>query len=183
MFALLFGIEAQGQTTSPPVAQKKKPTVPQHKASGASSVKTPIPAKPLTTAKKGTYTPTGHMVAARTGTAHTTTAQNRRPVAVRQQTPSVQRYSEIQQALTDKGYYKGPVNGDWGPDSVDSLKRFQTEHKLEPDGKLGSLSLIALGLGPQHTASAQVPSAGKPPVEPSAVPPVAPQVQPPGQSQ
>jgi peptidoglycan hydrolase-like protein with peptidoglycan-binding domain len=179
MFALLFGIEAQGQTTPPPVAQKKKTTVTQHKAAGSSTVKTP--AKPLTTTKNGVHTPAVH-----TSTAHKTTPQNRRPVAVRQvrqQTPSVQRYTEIQQALADKGYYKGPVNGEWGADSVESLKRFQAEHNLESDGKLGSLSLIALGLGPQHTATAQATAGSKPSAEPSAAPLVSPQVQPPGQSQ
>jgi hypothetical protein len=33
---------------------------------------------------------------------------------------------------------------------VDALKRFQDEQKLESSGKLNSLSLIALGLGPKH---------------------------------
>jgi murein L,D-transpeptidase YcbB/YkuD len=67
-----------------------------------------------------------------------------------QQAPTPARYREIQQAMADRGYFKGPVNGEWGPDSVDALKRFQAGQNLTPDGKLGSLSLIALGLGPKR---------------------------------
>ena len=69
--------------------------------------------------------------------------------------PTPDRYREIQQALSDKGYYKGEVNGQWGPEASDALKRFQAEQNLESDGKLNSLSLIALGLGPKRTLGAQ----------------------------
>jgi peptidoglycan hydrolase-like protein with peptidoglycan-binding domain len=57
---------------------------------------------------------------------------------------------EFQQAIADRGYYTGPVNGTWGPDSIEALKRFQQDQNLAPDGKLGSLSIIALGLGPKR---------------------------------
>ena len=64
--------------------------------------------------------------------------------------PTPERYREIQQALADKGYYSGPVNGFWGAECIDALKRFQQDQNLEPDGKLGALSIIALGLGPKR---------------------------------
>jgi peptidoglycan hydrolase-like protein with peptidoglycan-binding domain len=64
--------------------------------------------------------------------------------------PTPERYKEIQQALADHGHYTGPVNGIWGPDSVEALKRFQQDQNLSPDGKIGALSLIALGLGPKR---------------------------------
>jgi murein L,D-transpeptidase YcbB/YkuD len=67
-----------------------------------------------------------------------------------QQAPTPDRYKEIQQALVDKGYLHGEPNGEWGADSVDALKRFQTEQNLTPDGKINSLSLIAMGLGPKR---------------------------------
>ena len=67
---------------------------------------------------------------------------------VAQQLPTPERYKEIQQALADKGYFHGPVDGAWGADSTGALKRFQREQNLEDDGKIGALSLIALGLGP-----------------------------------
>lgn len=72
-----------------------------------------------------------------------------------QQQPTPERYKEIQQALADRGYFNGDVNGTWGPDSVDALKRFQREQNLTDDGKLGSLSLIALGLGPKRPDSTE----------------------------
>jgi peptidoglycan hydrolase-like protein with peptidoglycan-binding domain len=52
--------------------------------------------------------------------------------------------------LADRGYFAGPIDGVWGPSSVDALKRFQREQNLVEDGKVGSLSLIALGLGPKR---------------------------------
>jgi murein L,D-transpeptidase YcbB/YkuD len=72
------------------------------------------------------------------------------PSRSRQQTPSPERFKEIQQSLASKGYLHGDPTGEWGPDSVDALKRFQTDQNLMPDGKIGSLSLIALGLGPKR---------------------------------
>ncbi len=67
-----------------------------------------------------------------------------------QREPEPDRYKEIQQSLAEKGYYSGPVNGAWGPDSVEALKRFQRDQNIDDDGKLGALSLIALGLGPKR---------------------------------
>ena len=64
--------------------------------------------------------------------------------------PDPERYQEIQQALTEKGYFKGEVNGQWGDDSVEALKRFQADQKLDDDGHLSALTLINLGLGPKH---------------------------------
>ncbi len=69
-----------------------------------------------------------------------------------QQQPSADRYKEIQQALADKGYFKAEPDGNWGPASIDALKHFQHDQKLVEDGKIGSLSLIALGLGPKRDA-------------------------------
>ncbi|HYO80822.1 MAG TPA: peptidoglycan-binding domain-containing protein [Bryobacteraceae bacterium] len=81
-------------------------------------------------------------------TRNTTVAHGSGPA--RQQQPTPDRFMVIQQALTDKGYYTGPVDGVWSGDCVDALKRFQADQNLSPDGKLGSLSLIALGLGPRR---------------------------------
>src|SRR5262249_9097648 len=77
-----------------------------------------------------------------------------------QQAPTPDRYREIQHALADKGYFKGDVDGKWGADSVDALKRFQSEQNLDPDGKIGSLSLIALGLGPKRLSAQSAPQTG-----------------------
>ncbi len=83
--------------------------------------------------------------------------------------PDPERYQEIQKALADRGYFKGEVNGQWGDDSVDALKRFQADQKLPDDGKINSLSLIGLGLGPKHNGSAVTSANG--PADPVAEPP------------
>lgn len=73
---------------------------------------------------------------------------HRRPAPTYQLQPTPDRYKEIQQALAERGYFSGAVDGQWGADSVDALKRFQMEHNAGADGKINSLSLIQLGLGP-----------------------------------
>jgi peptidoglycan hydrolase-like protein with peptidoglycan-binding domain len=76
--------------------------------------------------------------------------------------PTVERYAEIQKALHARGYLEGPVNGKWGQESVEALKRFQRDQSLEDDGKLGALSLVALGLGPKRTTTVAQAAAGSP---------------------
>jgi len=78
--------------------------------------------------------------------------RRRRPAG--QQSPTRERYAEIQQALIARGYLQGPPTGVWGPESVEALRRFQRDNGLEPTGKLNSLTLIALGLGPNHASAA-----------------------------
>ena len=70
-----------------------------------------------------------------------------------QQSPTPERYKEIQQALASKGYFHGEPNGEWGADSQDAMRRFQAEQNLTADGKLSSMSLIALGLGPKRLSA------------------------------
>jgi peptidoglycan hydrolase-like protein with peptidoglycan-binding domain len=87
--------------------------------------------------------------------AKTTPAKSKRPAVVAHrapQQPSPERYKEIQQALATKGYFNNEPDGTWGPASIDALKRFQHDQNLVEDGKIGSLSLIALGLGPKRDA-------------------------------
>src|SRR5579864_2835487 len=91
------------------------------------------------------------------------TSKTRRGRRSYQQTPTPDRYKEIQQALVSKGYFHGEPNGEWSNDSQDALKRFQADQHLTADGKLSSMSLIALGLGPKRL-SAQSQSHAQPPV-------------------
>src|ERR1700750_1663197 len=44
--------------------------------------------------------------------------------------PTTERYQQIQQALADKGYFKGQVDGKWGDDSVDAMNRFQADRQM-----------------------------------------------------
>jgi peptidoglycan hydrolase-like protein with peptidoglycan-binding domain len=101
-----------------------------------------------------------------------------------QQAPTPERYREIQDALAAKGYYRGELNGEWGADSTDALKRFQADQNLMPDGKINSLSLIALGLGPKRLTASKseaasplappAPPEKSPTATPAAAPPIAP---------
>jgi len=115
-----------------------------------------------------------------TGTASRTSAASRTKTAVsrksarkpvtratwrnRQMAPTPERYKEIQDALVAKGYLSpADANGAWGQSSTDALKKFQADQNIDGGGKLNSLSLIALGLGPKHdTASVPKPADGHP---------------------
>jgi hypothetical protein len=77
----------------------------------------------------------------------------RTPAPSYQLHPDTDRYQKIQQALAERGYFKGEANGEWKDDSVDALKRYQAASDLPNDGKINSLSLIGLGLGPKHDGS------------------------------
>jgi len=130
-------------------AAKKKTVKKRPPTATATPAKTPAKA---TTAKS---TPKSRSVASKTAKGKKTPP--RRASAPRQLAPTKERYQQIQQALAGKGYYSGEPNGVWGQDSTEALKRFQTDQNLTPDGKLTSLSLIALGLGPKRL-SAQSPA-------------------------
>jgi hypothetical protein len=72
--------------------------------------------------------------------------------------PTPERYKEIQEALVAKGYLEAEhANGKWAQTSMDALKKFQSAQNLEATGKIDSLSLIALGLGPRRDPVVQVP--------------------------
>ena len=66
-----------------------------------------------------------------------------------QKAPTVQRISEIQQALAKNGAYAGTPNGKWDASTVEAMKKFQGAHGLTPSGKLDAKTLQQLGLGSQ----------------------------------
>jgi hypothetical protein len=111
------------------------------------------------------------------GTAARKTAGKKRPTASatpavrrtwrnRQLQPSEQRYKEIQTALASKGYLHGQPTGTWNQESIDAMRHFQEDQKLEPTGKIDSLSLIALGLGPKHETAKVTPPVANPQADP-----------------
>jgi len=67
--------------------------------------------------------------------------------------PTKDRYMEIQQALYEQGYLPSQPNGVWNQESVEALKQFQADQKLAVTGRISSLTLINLGLGPNHPSS------------------------------
>ena len=81
--------------------------------------------------------------------------------------PSPDRYREIQGALASKGFLNPEeATGTWNQASSDALKKFQTEQNLESSGKINSLSLIALGLGPKRESASAAPLKPVPPPPP-----------------
>jgi hypothetical protein len=120
------------------------------------SKKTVPAAKKTTTpaAKKGAPAKKGVTTAARKAAPKrsATTWRNR------QLAPSADRYREIQTALAARGYLRNEnATGVWNQESSDALKKFQSEQNIESSGKINSLSLIALGLGPKRDPAPVIP--------------------------
>ena len=129
--------------TAPP---KKTPAVTPKKTTATTTPKKSV----ATGAHKGTA------VASKKGTTAGKKAAAKRPATTwrnRQMAPSPERYHEIQDALVARGFLTSEqAAGGWNDASVDALKRFQAQQNLESSGKINSLSLIALGLGPKREA-------------------------------
>ena len=149
LFSLLLvwgvAIPAAPPTTKAP--PKKTATAPKATPKQAAPAKKTTAAKSTTTAKKTAA------AKPKTTAKKRTTARKRAPARPRtQQQPTPERNQEIQQALIDKGYLQNPPTGVWDAPSSEALKRFQTDQQLQATGKLDSLSLIRLGLGPKREA-------------------------------
>jgi hypothetical protein len=127
-------------------------------AGAQTTQKKAAPTKTAAPATKKAAAPAAHKgattaAASKKGTATRKTAV-RRPAVTwrnRQMAPSQERYQEIQSALVARGFLNSEdATGNWNQTSIDALKRFQAQQNLESSGKINSLSLIALGLGPKH---------------------------------
>ncbi|MEW6412624.1 MAG: VWA domain-containing protein [Candidatus Zixiibacteriota bacterium] len=53
---------------------------------------------------------------------------------------------QLQQALADRGFYSGPVDGNFTSDVSDAVKKFQSASKLKADGIAGPATLKELGI-------------------------------------
>ena len=136
---IIIALVAAGLMTATTASKAPPKTPPKKKPAAAASSRKTVPRK--TTATRKTR---------RTLTAHATKPAPRSAWHPAQSAPTPERYKEIQQALVQKGYLHGDPTGVWNQDSMDALRRFQHDQNLESTGKLDSLSLIALGLGPKH---------------------------------
>ena len=151
------GTPAAQEKTPPNKTATKKKAAPARKSVASSSSKkgtgTIKTASGTTSARKPGTTARSASTRGKKGSAKRVTWRNR------QMTPSPDRYREIQGALASKGFLNPEdATGTWNQASSDALKKFQSEQNLESTGKINSLSLIALGLGPKHeTASAAPP--------------------------
>lgn len=64
-----------------------------------------------------------------------------------QKGPTVDRVTEIQEALAKNGAYPNDPSGKWDSNTIDAMKKFQQANGLTPSGKLNALTLQKLGLG------------------------------------
>lgn len=67
--------------------------------------------------------------------------------------------SNVQSKLSDWGYYNGPIDGVFGADTADAVKRFQSNNGLGADGVVGPATWAALGFDVRGAATYQ-PSRG-----------------------
>ncbi len=163
ILAVALAAPAAAQAASSTAAAAKKTTAARKTkaASGSSKARTAA-SKPATAKKAAARKSTSAKGTARKK-ASARSRGSRRARAPRvpawktgQMQPAPERYAEIQQALIDKGYATAPADGQWGDIWTQALKRFQADQKLDASGKITSLSLMALGLGPKHESPAAV---------------------------
>ncbi|MEK7751047.1 MAG: peptidoglycan-binding domain-containing protein [Acidobacteriota bacterium] len=158
MSAVLAGVLA-GSAPVPSSTSKKPAARPSSAAAKkpATTAAKKAAARPSSAAAKKSAARTTKKLAARSSSS-SKKGSKKKPVQswrAGQQQPAPERYLGIQQALIGRGYLEGPATGEWGPQSVEALKKFQLDQNLKGDGKLDSLSLIALGLGPKRSAIPQ----------------------------
>lgn len=78
-----------------------------------------------------------------------------------QKAPTSDRVVEIQSALAKDGSFQGAPNGKWDDDTASAMRKFQSAHGLNPNGKLDAPTLQRLGLGsPTAGVAAPTPPPG-----------------------
>ena len=160
---------AAGGLTLPAVAQgsSQKSTHPStaHHSSKHSSSKTALASKSTaakSTAAKSTATPSAASASSsgKKSTGHKSVkgASSKKSRRVKgQAAPTPERVNEIQDALARNGAYSGAPTGKWDDSTTDAMKKFQSAHGLNPNGKMDARTLQALGLG-SETAGAGAPT-------------------------
>jgi hypothetical protein len=162
--ALLLGFGLAWSAAAP--KKKATPKAPATKSNVAkapvkSAAKAPVKSDSRTNTAARRYPPAKKQATYARGR---TRGRSPQPIVARryygQQAPTHDRYVEIQQALISRGFLNAAPTGTLDAATVDALKRFQEEQNLPPSGKITSLSLIALGLGPKRNpiSASSIPS-------------------------
>jgi peptidoglycan hydrolase-like protein with peptidoglycan-binding domain len=89
----------------------------------------------------------GNEVAGKDGTTYGSTSSSSPSVTSPRYESALVR--SVQQALNDKGYNAGSVDGQWGPATEDAVRRFQRASGLPQTGELEQSTLTALGVAPR----------------------------------
>jgi peptidoglycan hydrolase-like protein with peptidoglycan-binding domain len=63
--------------------------------------------------------------------------------------------STIQQTLQDQGFYKGQIDGQWGPNTQQALRAFQEQQGFDGEGQLDFQTIVALNLDVPQLAEAE----------------------------
>ncbi len=64
---------------------------------------------------------------------------------------------QVQTALQQQGFYKGTIDGLWGPETQGALQSYQQAKGLTADGQLGPQTMASLNLSNGGTASTTQP--------------------------
>lgn len=160
-FTIFFLLLCGGLFAAPAKPVAKKPPA---KAAAGSSAKRPV-GKTSAAARAITSKPArGKAIPTTAGKATSKTTRKGRYAKAKtasrrwvpgQYAPSSERYQEIQSALKERGYLTSEPTGEWGAESQNALRKFQRDQKIDGDGSINSLSLIALGLGPKRPEQTQ----------------------------
>lgn len=162
------------KTTSPQKTVAKSPASATKRKAVTSKTGSKTTTSHPSTTKAGSKTTASHPATTKAGSKTTASRRGKKGPPVksvtwrnRQVAPTPQRYKEIQDALAAKGYLNPEdASGTWNQASMDALKKFQAGQNLDSTGKINSLSLIALGLGPRRETAAPKPAAEIPPAPP-----------------
>jgi len=84
------------------------------------------------------------------------------------------RVREAQEHLINLGYLKDKADGKLGPKTKAAIKKFQKEHKLKPDGKLGRQTYDAIIAADKVKAMSALPMPVEAPPAPPPLPPATP---------
>ena len=121
-FAALCALVAQTKQAAPKAKASAKTATTKATTSKSSAAKGKAVPASKATQTKGAPTKS---------TASKSTKAPAPPKRTGQSQPTADRYKEIQQALADRGFFTGSVDGNWGPSSLDALKRFQASQNLD----------------------------------------------------
>jgi peptidoglycan hydrolase-like protein with peptidoglycan-binding domain len=99
-----------------------------------------------------TFSSVGAIAAANNTSADASTSSSRSYTASMPNDNS--QVSQIQQALNDKGFNVGPVDGQMGPKTKAALKQFQQAQGLQASGKLDQQTVAALSIGTSSPSAA-----------------------------
>ena len=119
-------------------------------AAGDSATSSSPPAEPLTGKQKATAigATTGAVVGAGIGgyVGHAGTDANGKVATSATSRPTDTTVRKAQEALNSQGYSVGAVDGRWGPNTENAVRRFQAKSGLTESGTLDSPTLSALGV-------------------------------------